>query len=438
MQEWQLYEAWFRFAGTGKILKWQSSTLQIIDPGQLNEHQGPDIRGSRFIYNGVTYHGAVEMHVRINDWYNHAHHQDPAYRNVLLHLVADETQQIIPVLHSQSSEPIPTFVLPFKDITEPLHACLPSEAIELDSVLENLALQRLNHKSFYFYKSLQVYSAEQLFYKSFLRALGYPYNKYIFELLASRLPLAQVSPMMHSEERLMALYFGSAGFLKENLTDEYITKLYNIFHSLSGSLVFREINKDDWCLAAVRPLNHPQWRLAGWVNLLIQKRDVRIQHLIAEIVNRRLDYPDLLNELELFLTVKADGYWETHYALGKSLKNHAQKFFGRERIREIIINLIIPMAIAQARLSGSSGLEIYLTEFYLLLPQNNIYQQVKRRLPWLPENIKLTKRASSSQALLQLHENYCRVKRCSPCPIGCTPQTYKSVKSQNVAYEVLF
>lgn len=441
MQEWHLYEAWFRFAGTGKILKWQNHTLQIIHPGQLNEHQGPDIQGSRFIYNGITYYGAVEMHVHINDWYNHSHHQDPAYRNVLLHVVIEGSEQSMPVHHTQNPEPIPTFVLPLKRSKSiAAHSCRPKNAgIEFNFALEKLALQRLDLKIFQFYKALQVYSAGQVFYQSFFRALGYPYNKYAFELLAARLPLAHVSLQKFTEERLTALYLGSAGFLKENHKDIYAVQLYTYYQSEKTLLVFRELDEKTWCLAGVRPFNHPQWRLAGWVNLLLDKQSFNIFTLLSRIVDRRLEYPELLKTLERFFTVSAQGYWQSHFGLDKPFCNiRPNTFFGRERIREIIINLVIPLSIAQARLRGSSGLELYLTEFYLLLPQKNVYHRIKRQLPWLPLDTQVVKRASSNQGLLQLHEHNCRVKNCHSCPIGYTPGGYKTQSLPNRAINELF
>ena len=75
MQEAELYRYWEFYKKSGETLFWENNHLKILDTGDLNQHSGPDFRFARFQFNDIIYHGAVEFHLDINDWYRHNHHR---------------------------------------------------------------------------------------------------------------------------------------------------------------------------------------------------------------------------------------------------------------------------------------------------------------------------------------------------------------------------
>ena len=63
-------------------------TLQIIDYGMHNQNEGgPDFLFAKVLIDDILLYGHVEIHVDAKEWYAHQHQNDPAYDNVILHVV---------------------------------------------------------------------------------------------------------------------------------------------------------------------------------------------------------------------------------------------------------------------------------------------------------------------------------------------------------------
>ncbi|MDR1284299.1 MAG: DUF2851 family protein [Opitutaceae bacterium] len=62
-------------------------SLRIVHPGRWNRLAGPDFREARLLLDGQSLTGDVELHLYAADWQTHAHAHDPAYADVVLHVV---------------------------------------------------------------------------------------------------------------------------------------------------------------------------------------------------------------------------------------------------------------------------------------------------------------------------------------------------------------
>ena len=67
--------------------------VEILEPGRWNRLGGPDFRDARLRLGGKEIVGDVELHLRARDWVAHGHALDPAYANVVLHVVLLPTQE---------------------------------------------------------------------------------------------------------------------------------------------------------------------------------------------------------------------------------------------------------------------------------------------------------------------------------------------------------
>ena len=79
--------------------------LDILSYGETNPYGGPDFFNARLRIGTLQWAGNVELHTASSQWYAHHHEQDPAYGNVILHVVwehdievFDFQQNIIPTL----------------------------------------------------------------------------------------------------------------------------------------------------------------------------------------------------------------------------------------------------------------------------------------------------------------------------------------------------
>ncbi len=72
----------------------QGKRLQILSPGVINTHEGPDFLDLAFMLNSQLIIGDAEFHKKSSDWEKHAHSSDPRYDKVILHIVLEEDAEI--------------------------------------------------------------------------------------------------------------------------------------------------------------------------------------------------------------------------------------------------------------------------------------------------------------------------------------------------------
>src|ERR1039458_8582971 len=61
--------------------------LTVMQCGKLNKDAGPDFLEAKIKVGNTILVGNVELHVKSSDWLRHGHQNDPAYQNLILHVV---------------------------------------------------------------------------------------------------------------------------------------------------------------------------------------------------------------------------------------------------------------------------------------------------------------------------------------------------------------
>lgn len=90
----------------------------IHNPGSLNKTDGPDFSGAEITIGKLRWYGNVEIHWQLSDWKHHQHQKDANFDNVILHIVFENTEQVIQRMDGST---IPTLCLaPF--ISKPLRS----------------------------------------------------------------------------------------------------------------------------------------------------------------------------------------------------------------------------------------------------------------------------------------------------------------------------
>ncbi|MEY3385658.1 MAG: hypothetical protein RIR53_469 [Bacteroidota bacterium] len=91
--------------------------VQIISPGTVNVHEGPDYLHLAVLADGIVTVGAGEFHVRSSAWEQHHHSHDRRYSDVILHVVLQDDAPV---------ERIPwTLVVPYMDVVRSLRRTEP-------------------------------------------------------------------------------------------------------------------------------------------------------------------------------------------------------------------------------------------------------------------------------------------------------------------------
>lgn len=391
-------------------------SIDIVEFGDHNHTDGPDFLNSSIRIDGLLWNGNVEMHLKSSLWYQHAHDSDPAYDNVILHVVLEDDRPV----KDRQGQFIPTLVLK-KRIPKgldssyqrlmaqqswiPCQAHFQSIGEEIkDQLLAKVLSERLQRKSDRIRKLLQEYNSdwEQSFFQSLCRNLGLGINAAPSEALARSIPY---NTLLRHRDRLIeleALLFGQAGMLDNIFIDEYPKKLKSIYAGLKNKYQLQPIAALNWKYLRMRPSNFPTIRIAQIARLLHQSN-----HLFSKILAAK-ELTELYNMFDLRLA----NYWRDHYLFDKpSLVRN--KTLGKNTIQLLIINTIIPFLHLYAQETADPSYA-HRAQYFLssLPPEKNHLLTAWKKLGQTASN------AKASQSLLELKNEYCSKKRCLDCAIG--------------------
>ncbi|MEQ8702535.1 MAG: DUF2851 family protein [Phaeodactylibacter sp.] len=417
MKEELLHYAWRmrRFNATA-LQTTDGQVVEILHPGQLNTHAGPDFLNARLRIDDTVWAGNVEMHLRSSDWLQHGHQSDAAYDNVILHVVYEDDAPIcrgngtaIPCLElkqrisrrlaahyqrlikSEQWVPCGNTIGQVNELT--INLWLDRMAAErLEARAEKIKAQLLRNKEGW----------EETFYQFMARSLGGRVNAEPMQMLAERTPLILLYKYRHSLFQLEALLFGQSGLLDASFVDEYPKRLQQEYRFLRQKHGLTPLPPQTWKYLRLRPANFPTIRIAQLVTMIYQQ---------AGWFSKAMAAHDL-TELNNMFHIKLSNYWWDHYTFDKPSHRQA-KTLGVQTIRSVIINTVAPMLFLYGSRKGDHVLRDKGLDLLEKLPaeQNKIIRE------WKKHGVKADS-AYQTQALLQLKQAYCTPKRCLECAIG--------------------
>ncbi|MEN0006917.1 MAG: DUF2851 family protein [Bacteroidota bacterium] len=417
MKEALLHYAWrLRRFEHRALQTTEGEVLEIVHPGQHNQHAGPDFLHAKIRIGATLWVGHVEMHLKASDWYRHRHQEDAAYRNVVLHVVMEEDEVVrisgsrLPCLELKSRLTM-RLVTNYGRLMHSEHwiACAAQfEAVPETTKLlwlDRLLVERLEQKTIQLEQRLEVLKNdwETLFYHLLGRYFGFNVNNDAFEALVRSLPLAL--QYKHKQQRLAfeALFFGQAGLLNEDFQDSYPQKLQREYQFLAKKYQLHPIPKVSWRYLRLRPANFPTLRIAQFAALLFQTT-----HLFNKVLSARTS-----KELYNLFDVSVSPYWLTHYQFDKPSRRR-KKTLGQKSIELLLVNAIIPTLFLYGKLRGPAHFQERALQLLEALPaENNLIIRHWQALGLSPKS------AYHSQGLLQWKQGYCASKRCLECAVGC-------------------
>ena len=393
------------------------SPVELLDQGVLNTNSGPDFFNAKIKIGAVEWVGNVEVHVKASDWYLHKHDTDPAYDNIILHVVAVDDTEIyrkdgakIPQLHLPLSK---EFAENFVNLTSGNSAVRCAsfissvEDIVITDWLESLAYERLQRKATQIINLLDQYNGdwEKACFVLFARSLGFGLNSEPFEMLAKSIPLSVLHHHSDSELQLQAIFFGQAGMLdmSMHILDEYYQRLCREYYFLSRKYSLKPMPVHLWQYARTRPANFPHRRIA-----LLSKFVEGGFSLMRKIIDAKAKTDCLI---ELF-DVSMSGYWNENFAFGYPARQNFNTL-SRRSIDLILINTVAPLYYAYGKYRG----DIEIEESALDLLSNLNPEKNAIITQWSIIGIKADN-ALRSQALIQLRKEYCDIRKCLHCRIG--------------------
>ena len=412
MTERLLHYIWqFQYFKTGELFTANGQVLQIISQGNYNTNQGPDFLNAKIRIGEELWAGSVELHINSEDWKHHNHSLDKNYNNVILHVVWNHDTIIeLPFPTLELKQLVSKILLKKYEEIMQQRSFIPCESflqnIEQLIILnwtERLLIERLQQKALNIKLLLDKnnHQWEEVFWWMIARNFGSPINSSNFENMAMSIPLNVISRHKGQLLQLEALLMGQAGLLQQKFEEKYPVMLQKEFIFLKSKYKLATVQFPVYFLR-MRPANFPTIRLAQLAMLYSEHN--QLFNLMKETSS--------IKEAERLFNITANDYWHYHYVFD-DLSNFKKKTLGKEMIRNLFINTIIPMIYAFGYYNNK---EVFKTKALLWIEQltsekNNITKGFKS-LGFKNAS------AFDSQALIQLKNEYCNQKKCLHCAIG--------------------
>jgi hypothetical protein len=241
-----LQKIWWRGAfDRGRLVANDGRQVKIQHGGRWNLLGGPDFKGARLRFDdGPEVIGDVELHLRAGDWASHRHAHDPAYDQVILHVVlfpTDPTEltigaggtlipmvALLPLLHHDLEEYATeeaVEMLANRPAAQILEVLGPLPSDELAALVAKHSRERWRQKVHFARLRIARLGWDGACHQTALEVLGYRFNRAPMLRLAARLPISEWSTPHFDVE--------------------------SVFES----------ERAGWSLQGLRPANHPRRRL---------------------------------------------------------------------------------------------------------------------------------------------------------------------------------
>ena len=419
LSELALAHAWTNGAFPNRLTTRDGVDVEIVYRGVWTHGLGPDLRDAMIAWpDGRLETGSIELHLRTSGWRAHRHHQDPAYDQVVLHIVGiddgAETRRsdgrIVPVCavgleRARYDASGPDWSRVGGEVcAAELSAQRPAEIVQ---ILRTLGDARLATWVAAFEAELAQIPPDQVLWTSILDVLGISENREPMRKLAALLPIADLERVVARNDHHLAtsagLLLGTGGFLPLTPADAHLggctaddVIAIETAWNRDRRPESERVQPGEWRLTRVRPANHPVARLIAAAALVA---------LLSGGLSATL------------LDPLRSATFRVEYLIERITSNGG--VIGTDRAIVLTSRVLIPYALALAEQTGDSELADGAMATWDLLKASGHNQQTRAaqlQITGGPPLRKLGERGM--QGLIQLHRTRCLPRRCFECPIA--------------------
>jgi hypothetical protein len=400
--------------------------VSVLHPGFRSLEGGPDFRGAMIQFgNSPAKTGDVEVDIRSTGWRAHGHDRNPAFQNVILHVIWDSERGgsgVLPLLSlhqvldaslgelslwlgSEASQTLPENLrgkcsAPLRELDE----------TRLRELLHQAAKVRLHSKAAQFEARAKQAGWEQALWEGLFRALGYKHNIWPMQRLAELRPrwVSQNGGALAVQARL----FGIGGLLPTELTrtqvsrDGYLRRVWDRWWRERDEFSDCVLPDAMWRFHALRPANHPQRRLALASSWCINAEFVaKLETWCA----REIREAELLDSLHEILRVEPDEFWSWHYTFRSARLKKAQPLLGGTRVTDLAVNVVLPWLWVRAAQGKNDALKGRIEQRYFAWPSaedNSLLRLARQRLLGGASR-RVLRGAAAQQGLIQIIRDFC-------------------------------
>ncbi len=418
MKEDFLHFLWkFKLFNSVDLKTTEGESVQVLKSGLHNHDSGPDFSHAKILIGEKEWSGNLEIHLKSSDWYKHHHQDDPAYKNVILHVVFEHDKEVF--LHQKGDLPVlelknfisHEYLNKYKKL-ENSRGWIPCQnqfplldEFKVNQWLERMVVNRLQRKST---ALLRIYFEtdkdwNETFYRWLSRSFGFKINSEAMENLAKKTPFKLIKKHANSLFQIEALLFGQAGFLNQEFTEEYPKSLKREYLFLKEKYHLNAINPSEWKFSKTHPSNFPTKRIAQLATFLANETNTFSKVL-------EIDNPEVLRGK---FAAETSEYWKNHYRLDKPTSQIRSRKMGKSSLDGLIINSISTLLFTYGRKTEN---EVMVSKAILLLENcsketNGIIKK------WIELGIQ-PNNAKHTQGLIELKREYCEKKKCLSCTFG--------------------
>lgn len=421
--ELELQALWFSGAFGREFRTTTGKSVKIVQFGEWNRGPGPDFIHAAVEIDGTLRSGPVELDPDSSCWEYHGHSSNPAFREVILHVVFQQESrthfirncdhQEIPQIAISSMQLADALNRPQREvaIAHPGRCVFPLKHLSpssVESLLTEAALHRAGVKAGRWLRTADAHGRDAALFQSTAETLGYRGNSLAMRLLAQRAPL----PQLKSEgEAAEAVLFGTSGFLSPHLhqmapldTRDYLRSLWDSWWKSRFRFEATGSRSIPWKTHGQRPANHPHRRV-GALAALVEVWP----HYRKLALARPFDPKSLVD----FLHALDHPFWSHRHTLTSAASPGRVSLFGRNHALELIANHLAPLAMHEDGMTWRAYQKLRNSS-----PNDKVkrcslrlFGSVKAAAPW-------TRRVCHHQALLQIYQDFCLedTSDCQDCP----------------------
>lgn len=218
---------WLSLESGNHLRDTDGNSIIIINPGQLNTYDGPDIQNVLVYYKGAFLQGDIECHSSSAGWFQHGHEHNHAYDSVIMHVVGHCSP-------GGRRPQLPHIILrPYENTSD----CLVEQTSILSGALEKAIFPLANQRWKSFMAKYKSHNSLGFLLDTSCRYFGTKGNEQGFRLLWN-----EIDPKLFMS-------------MAENERTDYV-------RALSGTITF------EWRSAGIRPLARYEKRLPQFVTFI--------------------------------------------------------------------------------------------------------------------------------------------------------------------------
>ncbi len=416
--------AWHRGEIPSRLTTIDGQAVEVVFRGTWSHGLGPDFADAMLLFDQRDLRtGAVEIHLRTRGWQEHGHQFDRRYVPVVLHVVArhdgNETRRadggLVPVVDLAANDWQPAAsavaahdwsVFGGLSCAEQLAATDPERVRQ---AIWHLGDRRLATRAARVEAEFDRHPPAEVLYRLVLDALGFSENREPMASIAERLPLAPLEAAIASgrsgtgRQVARGLLLGIGGFLPlapadaaaAGLSPDAAAAVERCWAATGGPWRQEALPPTAWTRVRVRPANHPAARLVAAADL------VAFAAARGGLLTALLDPLRTGNDPVAPLRDATDGR------------------IGAERATTLVVNGLLPLALALASRTGDRDLLDAASTAWERLPATESNARTRRALRQVAGSSRLRGLGGRGrQGLVELDATLCAPRRCHACPVA--------------------